>query len=161
MQNSVSEVITTLVPLVIAAWAGWTAWRQKERNDKFKQDLQLREVIQTEKRAEWEEADRQHKRRMEELTAVSVRQGNLAIRTAKEAAQAAAASKDEIIASRDQRIQQFDELKEVNIQARDVANGHNGKIAQLTEELRIQREEILRLQKPQQPTQNPEAPNEQ
>ncbi len=128
-------VISALGSTALALWMAVSSSREKQRNTLFKQQLELRDKKQEAKREQWQEDDRVHKRRMEELGLASIRQGNVAATRASEAVQAAQAVKmelkKEISDSRTERREQFNEIKEASQTAFDAANNTNGKLLDL------------------------------
>lgn len=127
------------VNTIAAAWIAVTVYLERRRRLEAELAQKERDDAMAAKRAQWEEDERAHKRRMEELALASVRQAGAAAKEAKQAKDAAARGQQKIVesieASQGERRDQVADLKaitekalEVNTNALTAANNVNAKI---------------------------------
>lgn len=132
----VITVITTSVISVITAITVWINQRDKRRDE-----LKLKELAaaKEQKEAEYREAEAAHRRKMEELQMVAIRQGGMAAKEAQKAKKAAIQGMEEVTqkidASQTERREQMAKVIEINTTAIETANGVNEKIRSLGEEI--------------------------
>lgn len=127
------------VNTIAAAWMAVTLYLDRRRRLEAELAQKERDDAMAAKRAQWEEDERAHKRRMEELALASVRQAGAAAKEAKQAKEASARGHQKIVetieASQVERRDQVSDLKAITEKALDLnanaltaANNVNAKI---------------------------------
>lgn len=159
-------IIGAAVTALLSLWNAVTNWLDKrDRRLALDREAEAKRK-ELEKQAEWAEAEKAHRRKMEELAVASVRQGGLAAKKAQEAAVIAATAKEEISASRQERADQVRDLKEGQDQVKElvkeginVSNGYNGKIADAGERSAAAVQEMQKLREDFQASKPTEPPS--
>lgn len=130
-------IIGVLTSSVLTIWTAFTVWSDRRRKSEQEQErLKWEQTRQAEEAA--------HRRKMEELQMVAIRQGGAAAKAAKQAQEAAVVSGkavtlkiDESIKERREQVavisEKIDENTKVNEEAINTANGFNGKLVKLGE----------------------------
>lgn len=130
--NDWTIVISALTTSVMAGFTAFTVWW--DRRDKRLAEQKMAELALAR-----EEAEAAHRRKMEELQMVAIRQGGQAAKEAKKAQEAALSSKREVTqkieASQAERRDQMAKVIDINTAALEAANGVNDKIRSLGEDI--------------------------
>lgn len=125
-------VIGVLTTSVVTGFTAWTTWADRRDKRRYEQEK--------------EQAEAAHRRKMEELQMVAIRQGGVAAKEAKKAREVAVQAKQEVITkiegSAEERRGQFESVvgkiednTKYNQAAIETANGVNDKIRSLGEEI--------------------------
>ncbi len=137
-------VITTSIATI---WNLWASYQDRKRKSDQEQE-----------RLKWadlkEEAEAEHRRKMEELQMVAIRQGGAAAKAAKQAQEAAVVSRREVTqrieeSAKERREQiatvteKIDENTRVNEEAISTANGFNGKLIKLGESIEARPAQVV------------------